>query len=78
MNFNALFTLMDQKKASDLFITAGRAPSIKVDNLIIETSKTPLTAEQALEIILSFTTYSKRDDHGKTWPHSLCWRYRHR
>jgi Tfp pilus assembly protein, ATPase PilU len=53
MNFNALFTLMDQKKASDLFITAGRAPSIKVDNLIIETSKTPLTAEQALEIILS-------------------------
>ena len=51
MNFNALFTLMDQKKASDLFITAGRAPSIKVDNLIIETSKTPLTAEQALEII---------------------------
>ena len=45
MNFTALFTLMAQKKASDLFITAGRAPTIKVDNELIETSKTPLTAD---------------------------------
>jgi len=66
MNFNALFTLMDQKKASDLFITAGRAPSIKVDNLIIETSKTPLTAEQALEIILSIMNQKQKDEFENT------------
>ncbi|UOA10713.1 PilT/PilU family type 4a pilus ATPase [Methylobacter sp. S3L5C] len=53
MNLNTLFAIMAEKKASDLFITAGRAPTIKVDNTLIEVSKTPLTAEQALEVVLS-------------------------
>jgi twitching motility protein PilU len=48
MNFNALFALMVQRKASDLFITAGRAPTIKIDNTLIEISKKPLTAEKRL------------------------------
>ena len=61
MNFNALFTLMDQKKASDLFITAGRAPSIKVDNLIIETSKTPLTANGVRNNLSSIENYQNRN-----------------
>lgn len=66
MNFNALFALMDQKKASDLFITAGRAPTIKVDNELIETSKTPLTAEQALEVVLSIMNQKQKDEFEKT------------
>jgi twitching motility protein PilU len=57
---------MDQKKASDLFITAGRAPSIKVDNLIIETSKIPLTADQALEIVSSIMNQKQKDEFEST------------
>ena len=34
MDFKALLALMVQKKASDLFITAGRAPTIKVDGTL--------------------------------------------
>jgi twitching motility protein PilU len=53
MNLNAIFILMAEKKASDLFITAGRAPTIKIDNALIEISNTPLTPNQTLEIVLS-------------------------
>ena len=66
MNFNVLFTLMAQKKASDLFITAGRAPTIKVDNALIETSKIPLTAEQSLEAVLSIMTQRQKDEFENT------------
>ena len=66
MNFHVLFTLMAQKKASDLFITAGRAPTIKVDNALIETSKIPLTAEQSLEAVLSIMTQRQKDEFENT------------
>ncbi len=66
MNFNALFTIMAQKKASDLFITAGRAPSIKVDNELIETSNIPLTADQALEVILSIMNQKQKEEFENT------------
>ncbi len=66
MNFNVLFTLMAQKKASDLFITAGRAPTIKVDNALIETSKIPLTAEQSLEAVLSIMNQRQKDEFENT------------
>ena len=66
MNFNALFTMMAQKKASDLFITAGRAPSIKIDNELIETSNIPLTADQALEVILSIMNQKQKEEFENT------------
>ncbi|MEI6333754.1 MAG: PilT/PilU family type 4a pilus ATPase [Methylococcaceae bacterium] len=66
MNFNTLFILMAQKKASDLFITAGRAPTIKVDNALIETSKIPLTAEQSLEAVLSLMNQRQKDEFENT------------
>ncbi|HEY5138177.1 MAG TPA: PilT/PilU family type 4a pilus ATPase, partial [Methylococcales bacterium] len=66
MNFNALFALMAQRKASDLFITAGRAPTIKVDNTLIEVSKTPLTAEQAFEVVQSIMNQRQKDEFEKT------------
>ena len=64
--FNALFTLMAQKKASDLFITSGRAPTIKVDNSLIEIAKAPLTSEQALKIVHSVMTERQKDEFEKT------------
>lgn len=66
MNLNTLFVLMAEKKASDLFITAGRAPTIKVDNALIEVSKTPLTAEQALEVVLSTMNLRQKTEFENT------------
>jgi twitching motility protein PilU len=66
MNLNALFALMAEKKASDLFITAGRAPTIKVDNVLIEISKTPLTVDQALEVVLSTMNQRQKTEFENT------------
>ncbi|MFZ2403521.1 MAG: PilT/PilU family type 4a pilus ATPase [Methylobacter sp.] len=66
MDFKALLALMVQKKASDLFITAGRAPTIKVDGKLVEVSKSPLTAEQALMLVQSIMNQRQRDEFEHT------------
>ncbi len=66
MDFKALLALVVQKKASDLFITAGRAPTIKVDGKLVEVSKTPLTAEQSLMLIQSIMTQRQKDEFEHT------------
>lgn len=66
MDFKALLMLMVQKKASDLFITAGRAPTIKVDGKLVEVSKTPLTAEQALMLIQGIMNQRQKDEFEHT------------
>jgi twitching motility protein PilU len=66
MDFKALLALMVQKKASDLFITAGRAPTIKVDGSMVEVSKTPLTPEQAMKIVLSIMNQRQKDEFDNT------------
>jgi twitching motility protein PilU len=66
MDFKALLALMVQKKASDLFITAGRAPTIKVDGSMVEVSKTPLTPEQAMKIVLSIMNQRQKDEFEHT------------
>lgn len=66
MDFKALLALMVQKKASDLFITAGRAPTIKVDGKLVEVSKTPLTPEQALMLIQGIMNQRQRDEFENT------------
>ncbi len=47
MNFIDLLKLMKHKKASDLFITAGVPPAIKVDGRIMPVTKQALTPEQS-------------------------------
>jgi twitching motility protein PilU len=66
MDFKTLLALMVQKKASDLFITAGRAPTMKVDGSLVEVSKSPLTEEQALKIVLSIMNQKQRDEFENT------------
>jgi len=53
MDFDVLLDLMVQKKASDLFITAGVAPSIKVNGTIMPVGKTPLSTEKAAQVVES-------------------------
>jgi twitching motility protein PilU len=51
-----IFDLMVQKKASDLFIVAGRAPTLKVDGILLEISKNILTPDQTVKIVHSIMT----------------------
>jgi len=66
MDFKALLALMVQKKASDLFITAGRAPTLKVDGSLVEVSKSPLTEEQALRIVLGIMNNKQKHEFENT------------
>ncbi|MGR8997904.1 MAG: PilT/PilU family type 4a pilus ATPase [Gammaproteobacteria bacterium] len=66
MDFKALLALMVQKKASDLFITAGRAPTVKVDGTLIEVSKMQLTADQALMIVTGIMDQRQKDEFENT------------
>ena len=66
MDFNALLNLMFEKKASDLFITAGRAPAIKVDGKIQDVSKSKLSAAQSMQVVLGIMSQKQRDEFENT------------
>ena len=66
LDFKMLLTIMVQKKASDLFITAGKAPAMKVDGKLVEVSKNKLTAEQSLNTVLSIMEKRQQDEFEHT------------
>lgn len=51
-----LLVLMAEKKASDLFITAGVPPSIKINSKMTPVNKSVMSAEQVREIVYSLMT----------------------
>jgi twitching motility protein PilU len=51
IDFDKLLKVVVEQGASDLFITAGLPPSIKVSGKLIPMSKTALTPEQAKEMV---------------------------
>ncbi len=51
MDFDSLLKLMVHKKASDLFITVGTAPSMKVNGKISAVTKSSLNSTQAHQIV---------------------------
>ena len=53
IDFDKLLKIVVEQGASDLFITAGLPPSIKVSGRMMPMSKTPLTPEQARELVHS-------------------------
>lgn len=66
MNFESFLTLMVHKKASDLFITAGKPPTLKVDGRLEPISKTRLSAQQARELVLGIMNQRQRDEFEET------------
>ncbi|RFA31201.1 type IV pili twitching motility protein PilT [Alkalilimnicola ehrlichii] len=62
MDFNALLDLMVKKKGSDIFITAGMPPSMKVAGRLAPVTKNKLTPEQSRQIVLSIMTPQQRDE----------------
>jgi twitching motility protein PilU len=69
MNFSDLLKLMKHKKASDLFITAGVPPSVKVDGKIVPVTKQSLTPEQSRAFAYGIMNEEQRRDFEA---HSEC------
>jgi len=57
---------MVEKKASDLFITAGVAPCIKVHGKLHPIDDAPLTPERARELVLSIMNENQRKEFVRT------------
>lgn len=53
MDFERLLQLMVEKGASDLFITAGVPPSIKLNGKVVPVTATPLSPEKTKELVES-------------------------
>ena len=65
MDFSSLLKLLVHKGGSDLFITAGMPPSMKVNGRIKPVSDATLTPEQAREVVLSVMTTEQRQEFDK-------------
>ena len=66
MDFNSLLMLMIHQNASDMFITAGKPPCIKIDGRLKDLSKKPISKAQAGEIIQNIMTQKQRDEFANT------------
>ncbi len=62
MDIDRLLSLMVEKSASDLFITAGIPPSIKLHGRIVPVTTTPLSPEKARETVLSTMNERQRNE----------------
>ena len=66
MEFNDLLRLMVEKGGSDLFITAGVAPSMKLNGKIVPVTKTALTPEIVGQLIDSVMTDKQKQEFATT------------
>mgnify|MGYP000733447657 CR=1 FL=1 len=62
MDFEKLLKIMVEKGGSDLFITAGVPPSIKIHGKIVPVTKQPLTPELCREIVFDTMDEKQRAD----------------
>ncbi len=69
MDFDSLLKLMVHKNASDLFITAGVAPSLKINGKITPVTQATLTPAQAEEIVTNIMTPAQREEFAR---HNEC------
>jgi twitching motility protein PilU len=67
MEFNDLLRLMVEKNGSDLFVTAGVAPSMKINGKIIPVTKTALTPEVVGQLIQSVMTDKQKEEFRTTF-----------
>lgn len=66
MDFERLLALMVEKGASDLFITAGVPPSMKLNGRVVPVTTTPLSPEKARETVLSVMNDKQRHEFLET------------
>ncbi|MDR6936575.1 MULTISPECIES: PilT/PilU family type 4a pilus ATPase [unclassified Luteibacter] len=65
-DFTSFLKLMVHKQASDLFITAGVAPSLKVQGRVVPITQSPLSAQQSRDMVLNVMTPAQREEFEKT------------
>lgn len=61
MNLDPLLKAMVERGASDLFITAGVPPSIKVNGRVLAVTRVPLSPEQSREMVLGTMDPAQRE-----------------
>ena len=66
IDFTSFLKLMAHKKASDLFVTAGIPPSMKVHGKISPITQNPLTPQQSRDLVLNVMSPSQREEVEKT------------
>src|SRR3546814_8216598 len=66
IDFTSFLKLMAHQKASDLLITAGMPPSIKVNGKITTITQNPLTPQQAHELVLNVMSPPQRAEFERT------------
>jgi len=66
IDFASFLKLMAHHKASDMFITAGMPPSMKLHGKIAPITQSPLTPQQARELVLNVMTPSQREEFERT------------
>ncbi len=66
IDFTSFLKLMVHKKASDLFITAGVPPSMKINGRIAPITQHPLTAQQSRDMVINIMTPAQREEFEKT------------
>ncbi len=60
MDFDDLVKLMVEKGGSDLFITAGVPPSVKINGKIVPITKNPLSPDVVREVVMSIMSEDQR------------------
>ncbi len=66
MDFDKLLQVMIAKNGSDLFITEGVPPSLKVNGTIMPMTKTPLTADQTMALVTSIMSDAQKKEFHET------------
>jgi len=65
MDFEGLLKLMVNKRASDLFVTAGVPPSLKINGRVLPVGQRALSPEKAREVVLSIMNEEQRRDFSR-------------
>ena len=65
MDFDKLLKLVVEKGASDLFVTAGRPPMLKINGKLHPATSKSLTPEQSRDIVLGIMNKDQRDEFDR-------------
>ena len=65
MEFDKLLKLVVEKGASDLFITAGKPPMLKINGKLFAAGKSSLSPEQARDVVFGVMNKDQQEVFGK-------------
>ena len=66
MELTSLLQLMHDKNASDLYLTAGLPPTMRIDGKTMPVAEEVLSAEAAMEVVTSMMSPAQRDEFEAT------------